>query len=253
MCDNPLLRVSNLVVKYGTFTAVNKVSFQLCPGEVYCLLGPNGAGKTSTIRAIIGLVKPVEGFVEILGKNPYNEVVVKNYFGYVAEDPVLIDSLTPREHIEFVGAVRGVGKEFEEWVNYLVKAFEFSPYLDKPVYSLSRGNRQKASLILALMHKPRILILDEPFTGLDFQSSSVLRKIIEDWRNNSHGVLMSTHILEIAEKICTRIGVIVDGRLVFEDRIDSVKARLQGGEVFSELLNELVKDNVVQVDWGERG
>uniref|UniRef100_A0A7C2FY29 ABC transporter ATP-binding protein n=1 Tax=Thermosphaera aggregans TaxID=54254 RepID=A0A7C2FY29_9CREN len=229
MCDNPLLRVSNLVVKYGTFTAVNKVSFQLCPGEVYCLLGPNGAGKTSTIRAIIGLVKPVEGFVEILGKNPYNEVVVKNYFGYVAEDPVLIDSLTPREHIEFVGAVRGVGKEFEEWVNYLVKAFEFSPYLDKPVYSLSRGNRQKASLILALMHKPRILILDEPFTGLDFQSSSVLRKIIEDWRNNSHGVLMSTHILEIAEKICTRIGVIVDGRLVFEDRIDSVKARLQGG------------------------
>ncbi len=244
MCDDPLLRVSNLVVKYGLFTAVNRVSFQLCPGEVYCLLGPNGAGKTSTIRAIAGLVKPADGFVEILGRNPFTDLTVKNDFGYIAEDPILIESLTFREHIEFVAAVRGLGKEVEEWVNHLVKAFEFSPHLDKPVYTLSRGNRQKASLILALMHKPRILILDEPFTGLDFESSSVLKRIIENWRSNSQGVLMSTHILEIAEKICNRVGVIVDGRLIFEDSTENVKTRLKGEEVFSKLLNELIKNSV---------
>jgi len=245
MSDNPLLRVTDLVIRYGSFTAVNKVSFQLGPGDVYCLLGPNGAGKTSTIKAIVGLVKPVEGSISICGKNPLTDIDAKNCIGYVAEDPILIESLTTREHIEFAATVRGVGKESEEWVNYLIKAFDFTFNLDKPVYTLSRGNKQKASLILALMHKPKILILDEPFTGLDFQSSSILKNIIEDWKKSQNGVLMSTHILEIAEKICTRVGVIISGRLIFEDSTENVKARLLGEDKFAKLLNELTSNTIL--------
>jgi len=127
------------------------------------------------MKAIVGLVKPVEGSISICGKNPLTDIDAKNCIGYVAEDPILIGSLTTREHIEFAATIRRVGKESEEWINYLIKAFDFTLNLDKPVYTLSRGNKQKASLKLALTHKPKILMLDEPFTSLDFQSSSILK------------------------------------------------------------------------------
>ena len=109
MSDNPLLRVAELIIKYGLFTAVNKVFFQHGPGDVHCLLGPNGAGKTLTIKAIVGLVKPVEGYIDICGKNPLTDINAKNCIGYVAEDLILIESLIPREHTEFAATVRGVG------------------------------------------------------------------------------------------------------------------------------------------------
>lgn len=235
---DPLVVVEDLVVKYGDFVAVNKVSFRVEKGEVYCLLGPNGAGKTSTIRAIVGLIKPASGNVRVSGGDPWRDIWVRNKFGYVPEDVVLFESMTPREHILFAASLRKMGKEYEEWINKLVEIFGFAQYLDKPFFSLSRGNRQKLAIILALMHKPELLVLDEPFIGLDYESSMRLREIIKSWPS-SGGVLMSTHILEIAEKLCTRVGVIYGGRLVYEDLVENVRNRFASGEVFAELLTEL--------------
>lgn len=235
---DPLVLVEDLVVKYGDFVAVNKVSFTVEKGEVYCLLGPNGAGKTSTIWTLVGLIKPASGNVRVLGGDPWKDIWVRNRFGYVPEDIVLFESMTPREHILFAASLRKMGREYEEWINELIEIFGFAQYLDKPFFSLSRGNRQKLAIILALMHKPELLVLDEPFLGLDYESSMVLREIIKSWPSNG-GVLMSTHILEIAEKLCSRVGVIYRGRLVFEDLVDNVRKRFTQGEAFAELLAEL--------------
>ncbi|WP_252901653.1 ATP-binding cassette domain-containing protein [Vulcanisaeta sp. JCM 14467] len=151
------LRIEKLIVRYGSKVAVNGLSTCVRQGETYCLLGPNGAGKTSTIKAVLGLVR-YEGTIDILGMGPPRPEVM-NYVGAVLESPLILETLSPRDFLEFVGSVRGVRDP--KYVETLVRALGLEEFIDKPIMSLSAGNRQRVAIVAALMHRPRLLLMDE--------------------------------------------------------------------------------------------
>lgn len=225
MSDAPALPVlvENLTVRYGSKTAVAGATFSVRPGEVYGLLGPNGAGKSSVIRVLVGLVKPLSGRVEVFGRSP-SSAEAKMLIGYVPEEAVLFDSLTPREYVEFVASVRRLDSgAASERFRKLVEAFGLREYVDTPIGTLSRGNKQKVALVAALLHEPPLLILDEPFTGLDVAFSRVLKGILAAHVRRGGAVLMSTHVMEIAERLCTRVGIMCNGRLVSEGSVSELR------------------------------
>jgi ABC-2 type transport system ATP-binding protein len=233
------VRVLNLLVRYGPKKAVDGLTFEVGRGEIYGLLGPNGAGKTSTIKAMIGLVDMEGGSVSVYGRDVRNEAVeVKSLVGTVLESPVLFDSLTPNEFFEFVGSVRKL--KDEKRVKVLVDALELGEYVDTPIAALSMGNKQKVAMITALMHEPKLLILDEPFNGLDVRSVAIFKDLILNQAEKGGAVLFSTHIMEVAERICTRVGIIDKGKMVAEGTVDQLKATIRGStleEVFLKATN----------------
>lgn len=234
LLDEPLV-VDRLVVRYGSKVAVDGLSFRVRPGEIYGLLGPNGAGKTSTIRAILGLVEPHSGSALVYGRSAKSDpVYVKSRVGAVLENPVLFDSLTPNEFLEFVASVRGV-RDVER-VRALVEAFGLEEHMDTPIAALSLGNKQKVAVVAALMHSPGLLILDEPFNGLDVRAVAIFKDIILKHVERGGAVLFSTHIMEVAEKICTRVGIIHQGKLVDEGTVEELKQRIHGSSLEEILL-----------------
>ncbi len=232
-----MLEVRKLTVRYGNFTAVKGISFEVRRGEIFGLLGPNGAGKSSTLKSIMGLVK-FEGEIRLLGK----EIGVKerNLIGYVPEEFMLIDVLTPLEFFEFIASLRGIRSQ--EKITRLIYAFGLEKYASKPIASLSLGTKQKVAIISALMHEPPLLILDEPLNGLDAKSSRILKEMMKKHVDRGGAVLFSTHIMEIAEKLCDRIAVINQGRIIAEGTIEELRkmAKVEGGleDIFLKLTGE---------------
>ncbi|MEM2562016.1 MAG: type III-B CRISPR-associated protein Cas10/Cmr2 [Candidatus Bathyarchaeia archaeon] len=195
------VKVENLIVTYGRTTAVDNLSFQVKPGEIYGLLGPNGAGKSSTLKVLVGILEPNYGKVEVFGNPISREAEVKKLIGYVPEETTLLESLTPREFFEFVASVRGLNMEVNSKLSKLVSAFELNEYFDTPLAALSMGNKRKVAVIAALLHDPPLLILDEPLIGLDARSSKILKELMVHHAEKGGAVVFSTHIMEIAEKI----------------------------------------------------
>lgn len=222
------------MVSYGSKVAVNHLSFDVERGSIYGLLGPNGAGKTSTIKAILGLVDKQSGRIEILGHDAeIDSVWVKYNIGIVPESPVLFDSLTPNEFFELLASVRSLNDT--KRLRSLVNAFEFEQFLDTPIASLSLGNKQKCAVIAALMHDPAVLILDEPFNGLDVRSVRIFKDILQRYISSGGAVLFSTHIMDVAERICTKVGIIDQGNKVAEGSMEGLKETIHGStleEVF---------------------
>ena len=214
-----MLKVKDLVVKYGDKVAVNSISFEVKEGEIFGLLGPNGAGKSSTIKAIMNLV-PFKGEITLYN-NPI-DTKAKNKIGYVSEEFILLESLTPKEFFEFIASVRGI-KDVDARFKKLVKAFGIEQYLETPIAALSMGTKQKVSIISALLHNPPLLILDEPLNGLDAKSSRILKEIMIKHTKEKGAIIFSTHIMEIAEKICDRIAIINKGQIVAEGTIDDLR------------------------------
>jgi ABC-2 type transport system ATP-binding protein len=228
---NLAVRVEGLVVSYGSKVAVDGLSFQVGKGEVYGLLGPNGAGKTSTIRVLTGIMEPQAGRAEVLGRQLSDEVALKSQIGYVPENATLLDSLTPREFLEFVASVRGMkGDVANAKVGQLVAAFGLAEYFDNAIATLSLGTKQKVSIIAALMHDPTLLILDEPLNGLDTRSSRIVKELIKHHAEKGGAVIFCTHIMEVAENICTRVGIINRGKLVGEGTVSQLRELVRGGE-----------------------
>ena len=222
MSELPVL-VEDLVVRYGSKTAVAGVTFSVKPGEIYGLLGPNGAGKSSVVKVLVGLVQPASGRARIFGRSP-SDVEAKMRIGYVPEEVVLFDSLTPREYLEFVASVRRMDSATaSQRFRKLAEAFGLSEHVDTPIGALSKGSRQKVALIAALIHEPPLLILDEPFTGLDVASSRVLKEILASHVRRGGAVLMSTHVMELAEKLCTRVGIMSGGKIVSEGSVSELR------------------------------
>jgi len=220
----PPVLIEGLVVKYGSFIAVDNISFTVKPGEIYGLLGPNGAGKTSTLKVLTGLLKPASGKVEIFGKPILEEVFVKSMIGYVPEEVILMDSLTPREFLEFVASIRRLNASMVNTrLEKLVSAFRLREYFDTPIAALSKGNKQKVAIVAALMHEPKLLILDEPLIGLDAFSSKILKELLTFHASKGGAVVFSTHIMEVAERLCTKVGIINRGRLVGEGTVDELR------------------------------
>ena len=229
--DQLSVKVEDLVVSYGSFVAVNRVSFSVRNSEVYGLLGPNGAGKTSTIKVLAGILAPASGKVEIVGKSLTDEVTVKSQIGYVPEEVVLFDSLTPREFFEFASSIRRLATDtVNPRLEKLASAFELKQYFDTPIAALSMGNKQKVAIIAALLHEPKLLILDEPLIGLDARSSKIFKELVAFHARKGGSVVFSTHIMEIAEKLCTRVGIIDKGEIVGEGTVDELRRLVRSAE-----------------------
>ncbi len=235
-----LLDVKNLTVKYASFVAVNSLSFSV-NNEIYCLLGPNGAGKSSTLKAIMNMV-PFEGEIKILDRSNKDKEV-KNLVGYVPEQVILYEYMTPAEIFSFVASLRKINDLNR--INALIRAFSLENYMNTPIASLSMGNKQKVSIILSLLHEPKLLILDEPFNALDVLSVKVLKEIILNHVKAGGGVLFSTHIMEVAEKICNRIGIINKGVMIMETSSEGIREKGKSlEEIFLTItgLEEQVKE-----------
>jgi ABC-2 type transport system ATP-binding protein len=223
--------VEGLVVSYGSFVAVENLSFTVKNGEIYGLLGPNGAGKTTTIKVLVGLLEPRSGKVEIYNTPLSDEVAAKSQIGYVPEEVVLLDSLTPREFLEFVASIRQSNRDtLNSKLERYVSAFELKQYFDTPIAALSMGNKQKVAIVAALLHDPKLLILDEPLIGLDARSSKILKELITFHAKKGGAVIFSTHIMEVAEKLCTKVGIINKGKIVGEGTVEDLRKLVRSAE-----------------------
>jgi ABC-2 type transport system ATP-binding protein len=223
--------IENLTVTYGAFTAVENLSFTVKTGEIYGLLGPNGAGKTSTIKVLVGIIEAKEGKITIYDSPIKNEAETKAHIGYVPEEVVLLDTLTPREFLEFVASIRKLDKNtVNQKLERFTAAFELKQYFDTPIAALSMGNKQKVAIIAALLHDPPLLILDEPLVGLDARSSKILKELIAHHAKKGGAVIFSTHIMEVAEKLCTRVGIINKGKIVGEGTVEDLRKLVKTAE-----------------------
>jgi len=227
-----LVNVKDVVKTYGDILALDHVSLKVYSGEVLGLLGPNGSGKSTLIKVIAGLLRPDEGEVYVNGYNPLkNPVEVKNLIGYVPEEVVLYESLSVREFFEFIARARGLNpSHFKERLTKFVNALGLSDRLDDLIGSLSKGNKQKVAIIAALLHDPTVLLLDEPIIGLDPISAKIFKEYLLELKLQGKAILFSTHILEIAEKMCDRVAVIYRGKIIAEGTIEELKseARVKG-------------------------
>jgi len=225
------LEIRGLVVRYGERVAVRNLSLAVRPGEIYGLLGSNGAGKSSTMKSIVGLLRPDAGTVRVFGFDPaVDPLEAKRRVGYVPETPLLFEALTPREFLEFIASVRGIepATATRRAQNY-AKAIQADSELDQPIATLSMGNRQKILLVAALLHRPRLLVLDEPFHSLDPRAVRVAKELLQQHTTEGGGgVLLSTHTMEVAEKLCDRVGVLDRGVLCGEGTIAELRGATSG-------------------------
>jgi len=241
----PLIQTSKLTKQFGSVQALSGLNFKVVPGEIYGLLGPNGVGKTTTIKAILGLVEPTSGWVKVEGFNPVtNSIEVKSRIGYVAEKPILYESLSARDFFEFVASIRKIDQtSVNHIISQLGDAFDMANYFDAPIATLSTGMKQKVALIAAFIHQPPVLLLDEPLSGLDAKTSRLVKDLLLLHAKKGGAVLFSTHIMEVAQNICTRIGIIYRGKIVAEGTFDQLKTQTGNQsktleEVFLKLTND---------------
>ncbi|MHA2247290.1 MAG: ABC transporter ATP-binding protein [Candidatus Hodarchaeales archaeon] len=223
--NEEVLTVRELKKYFGTVKAIDGLSFSVFSGEIYGLLGPNGAGKTTTIKSILGMLALQDGNITILGFDPIiTPEKVKENIGYVAEEPVLYESMTVKELFNFIASIRRLDPERATTVakEYLV-SLNALEYYDTFIGGLSRGNKQKIQVIAALLHEPKVLILDEPLSGLDARSARILKEIFQIHREKGGSIILSTHIMEQAQTLCDRIGIINEGKMVAEGTFEELQ------------------------------
>jgi len=225
MSEESVVVVKDLQKFFGDVKAVNKISFDVRPGEIFGLLGPNGAGKTTTIKLLLGLFEPLAGEMRIFGLNPERDgIEIKRRLGYVAEEPLIFKSLTPRDLFKFLASIRGMNEKIASKRGYeYLQSLEALQYYDKLIATLSKGNKQKIQIIAAIIHESDLLILDEPLAGLDAKSVKVFKEVIKMHTQNGGGVLFSTHIMEIAEELCDRIAILNKGKIVGIGTIEELR------------------------------
>lgn len=219
--------IENLVKSFGSLVAVNDLTLDVREGEIYALLGPNGAGKTTTLKILMGLLDPDSGRSSVFGVDSQeNPVEIKNLVGYVPEETQLYDSLTPRDLFDFIASIRKLPQEkITKRIREFIKALDYEQYYDNMIVTLSQGNRQKTMLIAALLHRPKLLILDEPFSSLDVRSAKIMKDIVKIHAENGGSVLLSTHVMEVAEGLCDRVGIIDEGVLVAEGTLAELRTQ----------------------------
>ena len=226
----PLIEMRHLVRRYGDKLAVDDVSLEVHAGEIFGFLGPNGAGKTTTIKVAIGLLQPSAGEVRVAGWDIQKEPLrAKAASGYVPDEPTLYPKLSGRELLRFVGDLYGVDSaQVDRRIEELLRLFDLASAADDTIDSYSHGMRQKMSLAAALVHDPKVLVLDEPTVGLDPKSARLIKDILRQLADRGAAVFLSTHILEIAEHMCDRIGIINQGRLIAAGTMAELRALGQG-------------------------
>jgi ABC-2 type transport system ATP-binding protein len=240
---SPLLEARHLVKRFHGITVVDDVSFVVHPGEVVGYLGPNGSGKTTTGRMLTGLVEPSSGSVFFDGRYVSDDPIeYRRRLGYVPEEPTLYPFLSAREQLRLLGRLRELPSALmERKMNALLELFGMADAAEQSISAYSKGMRQKVLIIAALLHDPDLLIFDEPDSGLDITTSLVLRQLVHTLAARGKAVLYSSHILEVVEKLCTRVIVLHHGRIVAQDTVQQLRTLMSHQsleDVFAELVLE---------------
>ena len=251
------VELQRVVKRYNEILAVDNVDLTLKPGEIFGLLGPNGSGKSTTLKMLMGLIQPDSGAIRVLGMNVQEDpVAVKQLVGYAPESPRLYEFLTGIEYLDFVGDVYGVPTaEKKNRVNEYLKALQLEGREGDMISSYSEGMKQKIALISAFLHKPKLLILDEPLTALDPRSARIVKDFLHELKMQGVTTIMSTHVLEIAQALCDRIGIMYQGRLLAlgdmkelrqmsklpDSGLEEIFLKLTGTDDLRAVVEELVK------------
>lgn len=225
-----MLEVKNLVKTYGSITAVNNLSFGVKPGKIFGMLGPNGAGKTTTIRTILNIIKPNSGEVLLNQKQVTKDLF--NSIGYLPEERGLYKKSKVSDVITYLASLKGmhanaIKNELDKWL----KKLEIPQYRDRKIEELSKGNQQKIQFISAVIHNPELLILDEPFSGFDPINQQLVKDVILDLLDNGKIIILSTHQMDTAEKLCSEILLINEGKEVLSGELSEIKKKFGGNHV----------------------
>jgi ABC-2 type transport system ATP-binding protein len=237
-----MIEALGLKKMFSEFTAVDNLSFQVNPGEIYGLLGPNGSGKSTTMRMLLGLLKPTEGTAKIMGFDIKDRIVeAKRVMGYVPEEPVLPERLTGWEYANYVSDIWRVprGADREEELDELLTLLDIKDASDDIIETYSKGMARKISLVAALIHQPKVLILDEMQAGIDPRGAATIKEILNGLRERGATILLTTHILEIAEQICDRIGIINEGKMVAEGSMNELRKQAEGQKSLEDIFLSL--------------
>lgn len=240
--DNPAIETYGLRKEFGEFTAVDGIDLRVPRGSFYGFLGPNGAGKSTTIKCLTGLLKPTDGRFRILDMDPLRQpVAVKRQVGVVPEDLALFDRLTGAETLAFVGRVHGLDtQKVRERSDELLTLMDLRKAANDLVADYSHGMRKKIALSAALLPAPRLLFLDEPFEGIDAIASRQIKDLLAAFVKNGGTVFLTTHVLEIVERLCNHIGIISKGRLVAQGSMGELRAGGMSGQSLEERFMDIV-------------
>jgi ABC-2 type transport system ATP-binding protein len=233
-----VIRLTDVVKRYGKFTAVDGINLEVPRGELFGLLGPNGAGKTTTIRMIAGILRPTGGTVEVSGFDLQSHALeAKHRMGYIPDRPFVYDKLTGGEFLRFAAALYGQqGAAVERRIDELLELFELTPWKGELTETYSHGMRQKLIISGALVHRPAVIVVDEPMVGLDPKSSRLLKDLFRQFVDRGGTILMSTHTLEIAEQMCDRIAIVYQGRVAAYGTMPELRRQTASGDMSLENL-----------------
>ncbi len=235
-----MLRIENLTKKYGNKSAVDNLSLHINAGEIYGFIGHNGAGKTTTLKACCGILQFDDGEIYIDGISVRaNPIECKKKLAYIPDNPDLYEFMSGIKYLNFVADIFGVSKdERNEKIKKYSDMFELTSDLAQPISAYSHGMRQKLAIISALIHSPKLVIMDEPFVGLDPKSSHLLKQIMREICDNGGAIFFSTHVLDVAEKLCDKVAIIKDGRLIKCGDMEQVRGDSSLESVFLELEDD---------------
>jgi len=237
-----MLEVKGLTKRFRGLTAVHDVSFQIRPGEILGYLGPNGSGKSTTVKIITGLLDASEGEVLLHGRTMVDDpIAFKSRLGYVPEEPQLYTHLTGAEYLILIARLRSIPFDTScQRAADLLRLFQLHDARNSPISTYSKGMRQRILLAAALLHDPELLILDEPFSGLDVNAALLLRGLLEALAAEGKMILFSSHVLEVVEKVCSRVVILYQGKVVLQDSIENLKTSLNPDlqKVFASVTNQ---------------
>lgn len=235
----PAVAVRGLRKLYGSKAAVDGLDLVVPCGCFFGFLGPNGAGKTTTIRMLMGLIPPTSGEISILGLNmPANDVDIKKRIGLVPDETLLFDQLTGMEFIEFVGRMYGLEKSSSrERARELMALFELDSRQRKLIGEYSKGMRKRVAMAAALIHRPQLFLMDEPFEGVDAVGARLMKDILLEQVRQGATIFLTSHVLEVVERLCDRVAIIHDGRLVVDDSIGNLRT---GEETLEDIFVRVV-------------
>ena len=235
-----MLKIEHLTKRYGEKKAVDDLSLHIAPGEIYGFIGHNGAGKTTTLKSCCGILRFDEGEIRIGGSSIRTDpIACKRMMAYIPDNPDLYEFLSGIKYLNFIADIYGVGKkEREERIRRYADVFGLTADLAQPLSEYSHGMKQKLAIISALLHEPKLILMDEPFVGLDPTAAHQLKTIMREHCDRGGAIFFSTHVLEVAEKLCDKVAIIKGGRLVASGTMEEVKGDQSLEDVFLELEGE---------------
>ena len=249
-----MILLESLTKKYGAFTAVDSISLEVARGELFGFLGPNGAGKTTTLRMIAGILRPTAGSVRIAGVDLATDPVrAKSKLGYIPDRPFIYEKLTGMEFLHFVaGLFEQEGAQVDHRARELLAVFDLEDWRDELVESYSHGMRQKLIIASAFVHRPDVIVVDEPMVGLDPKAAKTLKDLFREYTRRGHTIMMSTHTLEVAQSLCDRVAIIQRGEIRACGTVDELRTAGEAGserleDIFLRLTGEVAARGLVEV------